>query len=169
MGRPRKTAAEHKQNGTYRKDRYSKQELAEKKVSEILEFNETTKLLPPATLTDSYVKQYFLQHTKLLIKLKILNPVDIPELENMYETLEQLRKVQKEIAKLDITNFDNLKAYEVLSKLSLKLGHRFSELAAKYYITPSARTHLQLDNLELENKKIETKTVIQKLLENKKG
>ena len=152
MARPRKTTEELKLKGTYRKDRHEERETAEKQIAELSSFTDNTIIQPPKTLTDNYVIDYFKTHTSLLIKLHILHPVDLPELELLYETLQQSREVQKQLKKTDIVK--DFELYEKLTKLAIKLSHRFSQLASKYYISPSARTHLQLDNLELENKKI---------------
>ena len=165
MARPRKTTEELKLKGTYRKDRHEERETAEKQIAELSSFTENTIIQPPKTLTDNYVIDYFKTHTSLLIKLHILHSVDLPELELLYETLQQSREVQKQLKKTDIVK--DFELYEKLTKLAIKLSHRFSQLASKYYISPSARTHLQLDNLELENKKIENKSIVQKLINKK--
>lgn len=155
------SVAQKKLNGTYRKDRHGKQEQTEQKLSETC-FSPETTLTPPKEITDPFVKDYYLFHTNQLIQLKILSPSDIPEINLLYFQLQQLRQIQKQLLETDLTkDFDQ---YERLTKLSIKLGNSFSELAKRYYISPTARTRIQLDNLELETKKAENQSVISKLL-----
>lgn len=166
MARIKSSVAEKKLKGIYRPDRHGEQEKNELVAAETC-FNPDTVLEPPEELSDPYVIEYYQFHTAQLIQLRILSPSDIPELTILYETLEQLRNVQKQIRDTDIVS--DFEKYEKLTKLSIKLGNRFGELAKKYYISPVARTRLQLDNLELEQKKIETQSVIGKILANKKS
>ena len=65
-----------------------------------------------------------------------------------------------------VKDFDT---YERLSKLEIKLNARFTDLARNFYITPTARTRLQLDNLELETKSVQSQSIIQKLINAKKA
>ena len=65
-----------------------------------------------------------------------------------------------------VSDFDK---YERLSKLEIKLNARFTDLARNFYITPTARTRLQLDNLELETKSVQSQSIIQKLINAKKA
>jgi phage terminase, small subunit len=163
MPRQRKTVAQLKKEGTYRKDRHGKREEAEKAIASLSTFNEDTKLVPPASITEKYLRDYYEYHTSLLINLKILNPVDLPELEILYNLIQQLRDIQRALKKTDIVkDFD---AYERLTKIQNSLTNQSSKLANKYYISPSARTKLQLDRLELQQKSIETKSAIAKLLD----
>lgn len=163
MPRQRKTVAQLKKEGTFRKDRHGKREEAENAITALSVFTEETKLIAPASITEKYLKEYYEYHTSLLISLKILNPVDLPELEILYNLLQQLRDIQRALKKTDIVkDFD---AYERLTKLQVSVSNQCNKLANKYYISPSARTKLQLDQLELQHKSIETKSAIAKLLD----
>lgn len=155
------SVAQKKLSGTFRKDRHAKQEKTENEISKTC-FSPETQLSPPPEITDQFVKDYYSFHTNQLIQLKILSPSDIPEINLLYYTLQQLRQVQKELSESDLKN--DLDRYEKLTKLSIKLGNRFSELAKRYYISPTARTRIQLDNLELEQKQAENKSVISRLI-----
>ncbi|MGI5085275.1 MULTISPECIES: hypothetical protein [Treponema] len=165
MARPRKSTSELKLKGTYRDDRHKDRAIVEKEIAELSSFKQGTKIEPPKSLTDKYVVDYFKSHTSLLVSLQILHPVDLPELELLYETLQQVRDVNRQLKKIDMVK--DFVMYEKLTKLSLKLSMRFSQLASKYYISPSARTHLELDNLELKNKKLENQSIVQKLINKK--
>ena len=165
-GRPRKTVAQLKLTGSYRKDRYGKRNETETAVAELSTFTAGQSLEPPENITDDFVKNYYRYHTKLLIQLGILQPSDIPELNLMYETLQTERNVQAQLQKVDITK--DLKTYTALAKILIKLINTFSSLAQKYYISPSSRTHLELDNLELQKKKIENESIVSKIISNKK-
>lgn len=158
----KKAVSLHKLNGTYRKDRYGKQEQIEKAVADIIAFSADSVLEPPKNITDNFVKQYYQYHTNELIKLRLLTPSDIPELNNMYLLLQQLRKVQDRLDKLNIDT--DLDEYERLTKLEIKLSNTFSELAKRYFISPTARTKLQLDKLDVEKKQAENQSVISKLI-----
>ena len=163
MSRNKLSTAEKKLKGTFRKDRASEQDKNEQIIA-TTNFVEGTQLEVPAELTDDFVKSYYKFHTQQLIKLHILSPADIQELNQLYITLQQLRKIQKEINETSINDLDK---YERLTKLSIKLGNRFSDLAKKYYISPVARTRLQLDNELLKTKQIENSSVIGKLISEK--
>lgn len=165
-GRPRKSVAELKLNGGYRADRHKEREQSEAQVA-LTCFQEGTVLEPPPEITDKFVIDYYKFHTAQLIAFKILSPADIPLLNSMYFSLQQLRDVERQIRDCDIvSDFDR---YDKLTKLSIKLGNRFSDLARKFYITPQARTRLQLDSLELETKTVQSQSIIQKLINAKKA
>lgn len=165
MARPRKSTAEKKLTGTFRSDRQDQvnQDKNEQLIA-LTNFQEGTQIEAPSEITDSFVRSYYQYHTQQLIQLHILSPSDIPELNQLYFTLQQLRQVQEELQK---TAIDDLDKYERLTKLSIKLGNRFSDLAKKYYISPTARTRLQLDNELLKQKQNENGSVIGKLIAKK--
>lgn len=165
-GRPRKSVAELKLNGVYRADRHKEREQSETQIAQTC-FQEGTEIVPPPELTDQFVIDYYKFHTAQLIAFKILSPADIPLLNSMYFSLQQLRDVERQIKKTDmVSDFDK---YERLTKLAIKLGNRFTDLARNFYITPTARTRLQLDNLELETKSVQSQSIIQKLINAKKA
>lgn len=165
MARTRTPTAELKLRGTYRKDRHEKRNEVETEIAAMSDFKSCDVLEPPVTIIDPFVIEYYKYHTHLLIQLQILQPSDVPELNLMYEVLQQERKVQAQLLKTDISD---LETYEALTKLSIKLINTFSHIAAKYYISPSARTHLELDNLQLEKAKNENQSIVQKIINNKK-
>lgn len=164
-GRPKKSVAQKKLQGTFRSDRHSEQEANEAVVATTC-FTDGTVIEIPKEITDEYVSDYYRFHTNQLIALHLLAPSDIPELNIMYFTLQQLRAIQKSIQE---TSIEDIEKYEKLTKLAVKLGNQFSDLAKKYYISPVSRTRIQLDALALEQKKAETKSAIGKLLSNKQS
>jgi phage terminase small subunit len=162
MGRNKKPTAQKKLEGTFRKDRDGKK--PDNFLPSIIDTS--TEIEVPQTITDDYVIDAFKAHARMLCQLQLLTPSDIPELEQLYLTLQQLRQVQSKLKDLDpITNMEN---YSALTKLSIKLGIRFSSLCAKYYISPQARMKLQLDALNVEKVKTENKSIAAKLLSAKK-
>jgi hypothetical protein len=164
MGRTRKPTAELKLQKTYRADRHGKN------VDELLPkiIDTTTAVEPPKSITDDYVKQAFIAHTKMLCNLQLLAAADLPELEQLYLTLQQLREIETILLKTDpVKEIDN---YERYTKMVIKLGNRFTTLAAKYYISPAARLRLTSDCLNIEKNKrdLENQSIASKLLAAKK-
>lgn len=167
MARPRKSIAELKANGSYRKDRHQEREKIEKTLAPLSILN-GKQLEVPKSITDKYVQEYYKYHTNFLVSLNILQPSDLPELEMLYQTLQNYRAIMYEISIIDtLLDFDK---YERLLKMSVKLINTFSTLAKKYYISPEARTKLELDAITLQQKKEETnsKSAIGRLI-NKNG
>ena len=163
MARTRKPIAQKKLEGTYRKDRDGNRDKSEIILSNLdTAFKEGDSLEPPANITDDFVKQHYIYHSRLLIKLHILQLSDIPELNMMYELLQRERQVERELESIDISS--DIDTFERLTKLQIKLSNAFSSLSVKYYISPTARTHLELDNLELEKAKSETQSITARLL-----
>jgi hypothetical protein len=63
----------------------------------------------------------------------------------MYECLQQYRKINAALSKLSPPD----KEYGNLSRLLLKFGARFSEITAKYCVSPVARARLRLEALAI--------------------
>lgn len=119
-------------------------------------------------IDNDYVKQAFTTHTKMLCNLQLLAAADLPELEQLYLTLQQLREIETILLKTDpVKEIDN---YERYTKMVIKLGNRFTTLAAKYYISPAARLRLTSDCLNIEKNKrdLENQSITAKLLAAKK-
>ena len=91
----------------------------------------------------------------MLTTFQLLTPADLPELTQMCILLQQLREVYRELGKISIT--DDFDRYDSLTKLSIKIGNRFSELGKKYFISPVARTKLALDSETLKKLSTENK------------
>ena len=158
---------EHKLKGTYRAKRHAEKEKTEVIIQENLSFPVGTIIETPAEITDESVKKTYQEHINQLTFLQLLTPADLPELDEMYLTLQQLKKVRKELEKENVIN--DLEKYEKLTSLSLRLGKRFSDIAKKYYISPVARVKLKLENETLKQKQLESVSVIQKLIAEKRG
>jgi hypothetical protein len=161
-GRPRKPTTQLKLSGTYREDWHGKN--PDTLIADLL--NIPGELVPPQTIIDPYCREHYKYHTSLLLNLKILTASDLPELELLYLTLQQCRQIREKLSTLDI--FNDLNKYAKLSKLLINLSDYFSKVAQRYYISPIARTKLQLEQLNLEKAKHE-ESITGKLLKKKKA
>jgi phage terminase small subunit len=117
----------------------------------------------PKTINDTVCRRYYKQHLSLLSKLRILSYSDIPELTMMYETLEQYRRINAKLNKLDPAS----KEYGNLSRLAMKLSKHFTELAHHYYLSPVARNKMLIDVLDIQEKK--EKSLIGSLIDRKEN
>lgn len=144
MGRTKTPTAILKLQGTLRDDKRPDEVLP--KVASFI----TGPVEVPKSITDEYCIGFYETQTNLLIKLNLLFPSDLPELESMTLTLQQLRQIQKRLREIDIVS--NLDEYDKLSKLQIKLSNTFSSLAAKYYVSPTARAKMKLDYLDIQQK-----------------
>jgi hypothetical protein len=161
-GRNKKPIEQHKLEGTYRKDRHGNS------VEPLLyQYLETVQhFLPSENITDDFVKVHYQHHVQLLANLNILTYSDIPEINTMYEALQEYRKIYIELKKVSLRNVDE---YEKLSVLLLKYGKRFSELATKYCISPTARNKLTLETLQIKKEVEDRNSITAKLIGKKKA
>lgn len=106
---------------------------------------EDTKISVPKTITEKKVKKFFKEVVKNLLTLRVLSIVDIPQIETLCLTYQKFIEVQKQF--IDASIFDE--DFDLIEKRYERLGKRFDELAAKFYISPSARTQLKLNDLAL--------------------
>lgn len=161
-GRPRKPTAELQLQGTYRDDRHKNR--PENNLGSYLQVPE--KVTPPDTLKTKYCRDYYSYHVNLLISFGVLTISDLPEIQMIFETLEQYREVFTQLKSMDpLKDLDN---YDKMTRLLLKLGMRFSDLGAKYCISPTARNKMTLDVLNIQKSETENASVINKLIGKKK-
>lgn len=166
MARTRKTIAEKKRNGTFKPSRDGNREATENKIIEIVG-NEKISFELPSEIQNEEVISFYKWHTNFLNQLHILTPADIPTLNQMYLTLQQIKNIDSEIQKTEITDLDK---YTALTKLRIKLCNLFNQVATQFYITPTARAKLTLDHLEIEKKQNEnSQSVIGKLIQAKRN
>lgn len=166
MARTRKTIAEKKRNGTFKPSRDGNREATENKIIEIVG-NEKISFELPSEIQNEEVISFYKWHTNFLNQLHILTPADIPTFNQMYLTLQQIKNIDSEIQKTDITDLDK---YTALTKLRIKLCNLFNQVATQFYITPTARAKLTLDHLEIEKKQNEnSQSVIGKLIQTKRN
>jgi phage terminase small subunit len=163
MGRPRKPAAQHKLEGTYIAVRH--ENSPEAAIAKHLEV--PAGILPPDTITDPVATEHYRHHLQLLVRLNILTLSDIPEINMMYEALQEYRRLYAELQKADPVT--DIERYEILSNRVLKFGQRFSTLASRYYISPVARTRLTLETLQINKEVQEQKSITAKLIGSKKA
>jgi hypothetical protein len=160
MPRPRKPAEQHRLEGTYRGDRHGGG--VENYIGNYLEIPE--KIEPPENITDKYCREHYKYHVNLLMRLKILTLSDIPEIDMMYESLQQYRKIGAVLSKLNPLSEE----YEKLSRLLLKFGNRFSEIAVKYCVSPGARNRIRIEALSIRKETEHQASATAKLLRRKK-
>jgi phage terminase small subunit len=142
MGRHKTPIEQRKLEGTYREDRHGKS--VEPVIAPYLEL--PTDFSPPKNITNAFVKKHYQSHVKLLASLRILTASDIPEINIMYETLQEYRNIYTQLQKTKIGSEE----YQSLSFLLLRYGKRFSEYAVRYCISPMARNRLTLESLQIE-------------------
>jgi hypothetical protein len=159
-GRPRKPTEQLKLSGTYRADRHGNN--ADACIADTLAV--PVEVEPPDSIIDSYCREHYKYHINLLIRLKILTLSDIPEIELLYQTLQQLRRIRERLNAMDI----DTPGYIALSELLLKLSNYFSKVAQKYYISPTSRTRIQLEQLNLDQAK-KKESSVSKLIKRKRA
>jgi hypothetical protein len=160
MGRPRKPIEQHKIQGTYRKDRHGNS--AELVIADFI--GTPVKPFPPESLTDDLVREHYTRHIELLSSLHVLAYSDVPEIDAMYEALQEYRRVYAELRR---TSLEDIDRYEKLSDRLLKFGQRFSTLASKYCVSPAARNKLTLEAIQIK-KEVENRDSITARLINRK-
>jgi phage terminase small subunit len=160
MGRHKKAIEQRKLEGTYREDRHGKN--VEPVIAPYLD--PPKDFLPPKNITDAFVKQHYQQHVQLLANLHILTISDIPEINMLYETLQEYRKIYIHLQKEKIDS----EKYESLSRLLLRYGKRFSDYAVRYCISPMARNRLTLESLQIKKEIDSQNTITARLIGRKK-
>lgn len=167
MARTRKTIAEKKRNGTFKPSRDGKREQTENKIIEIVG-PETIAFDLPSEIHSKEIISFYKWHTHFLNQLHIITPADIPTLNQMYLTLQQITDIDEQLHKTDLTK--DFETYSALTKLRIRLCTLFNQVATQFYITPTARAKLTLDHLEIEKKQSENnQSVIGKLIQAKRN
>jgi phage terminase small subunit len=161
MPRKKKPVELKKLEGTYRTDRDNGVETY---LSNYLEV--PTNIEAPDSIVDNFCREHYKYHVSLLANLKILTLSDIPEIDMMYQMLQNYRKIYETLQTIDMIK--DSETYEALSNRLLKYGNRFSGLASKYCISPTARNKLTLESLSIK-KEIEQTSLTAKLLKKKKS
>jgi hypothetical protein len=161
MGRHKKPIEQHKLEGTYKDCIHGKS--VEPVIAGYLEV--PVDLSPPAAITDAFVKSHYQNHIRLLENLQILTVSDIPEIDMMYETLQEYRRIYVKLQEFQIGGEE----YENLSRLLLKYGKRFSDYAVRYCISPAARNKLTLESLQIKKEVENQKSITAKLIGRKKA
>ena len=141
-----KTIAQKKIDGTYNVTTDGARERAELAVASIGSFYPRgTALRCPKSIQTKGGRKHWREVTQHNIALGMLSPVDLPQVERLcvlYEEQERLRSLLQGAAPLD-------GEYEPLLQEYLKASKAYDELAAKYYISPQARSRLALDALNV--------------------
>jgi phage terminase small subunit len=159
----KKPVEQHKLDGTFRAIRHGNS--VEPIMANALEV--PNEILPPNNITDNALIEHYKHHVQLLIRLNILTYSDFPEINMMYEALQEYRRLYAELQKVDLIK--EIERYEVLSNRVLKFGQRFSNLAVKYCISPAARNKLTLEALQINKETNEQKSITAKLIGKKKA
>ena len=145
-GVPQKTAAQKRLEGTYRADRDGERARAEALVASVGTFYpQGTVLRPPKSLATRKGRSHWREVSRHNVALGMLSPVDLPQLERMcllYEETERLRPLLQARSPLD-------EGYGKVLSDYLKAAKAYDELAAKYYVSPQARSRLALDALNV--------------------
>ena len=146
MGRHKKSIAEKKFQGTYRKDRDANTEIAEKQLKPIMT---TAADFPvPGSLTDKTVIEAYKKHVQMLEKTGYLCNVDYPELEAAYVYLQKLKSVETILLNTDPLDED----FDLIVKRYNRLQKAYSDIACRYLLSPTSRLKFVLDNLTAQQK-----------------
>jgi len=173
-GRPRKSTAQHKLEGTYQACRHKNN--TDVLVANILTVPEKIEVPDEIkALGNKKIEAAFEAHADMLVRLKSVYEVDVPELTHLYLILNDVYKVREKINRLDV--WEDLPMYERLQKLFLKQVAAFNALGSKFFLTPQARTQMTLGNLQAlnENLKLQERmneaerNPVQKLINKKKN
>ncbi len=163
MGRTRKSVAEHKLNGSYRKSRYGEQEKAENVLSEICCIDENTVIPCPTTISDEVAISFWNHQTDFLIHCRLLKPQDLPQLESLCRDLEMLRTITAKLDELDLSDTSS-EQVDILLKRKARIENSFNTKCVKFYVSPADRAKLALDTLDIERKQQENQSAISKII-----
>jgi hypothetical protein len=145
-GKNKLTARQHKLLGTYRKDRHSKSDTAEKKLSNII--SPVSDFPVPKEITSPIVAQEFCTHVELLNSIGMLCKVDYAELSLAYIYLQKVTQIKTEFLHHDPLDSD----FDTIFKRFTKLQEKYSAIVSKYFVSPQARLKLTLDSLSAQEK-----------------
>ena len=145
-GAPQKTIAQKRLEGTYRADRDGEREKAELAIASVgAFFPPGTELKPPKSLRTRAGRKEWREVTGQCIKLGMLSPVDLAQVERLCLYSEELARLAPLLQDADPQEDE----YSRLQQLYLKAAKAYDELAGKYYISPQARSRLALDALNV--------------------
>lgn len=147
-GRPRLPTELKKLKGTLNvtdEKRYGKSVADSIKNTSVI-IQQDERISVPKTITTKAGKKFYKQVVENLKVLHVLSKVDLSQIETMTRYLERIHETDAIIQQIDIHNIDELTKYSLIYD---KLTTRFDSLAAKFYITPSARVQLKLNELNL--------------------
>lgn len=158
-----------KLRGTLNTTREKNAEHVEKKLATVAAciYQPGDKVPTPKSLTDAYTRKFFKKLTVALISIGVLSPVDLPHVEFLCITLQQLRQVTEKLQECSPLE----SSYDLWLKRYNTLLERFDRLGAKFYLTPGDRSKLHLEDLQIQEKQqnLEKQTTIDLLLQNRKA
>ena len=141
-----KSIAQKKADGTYNVTRDGEREKAELAIASVgAFFPPGTELKPPKSLRTRAGRREWREVTGQCIKLGMLSPVDLPQVERLCLYSEELARLAPLLQEADPQEDE----YSRLQQLYLKAAKAYDELAGKYYISPQARSRLALDALNV--------------------
>lgn len=155
QGRPKKPTALKKLQGTYRKDRDSKKADVQIATTDLI-IKDEKEFKMPATIKNAEVKKFWNSLVHGLCCIGVLSGADLPQIEQLCLCLQKMKKLQKAFMDVDVDDENFTKIVNAYTRLMSK----FDELAAKYYISPVARSHIRLEELSIKEKEltVEAKT-----------
>ena len=141
-----KSITQKKIDGTYNVTRDGEREKAELAVASVgVFFPQGAELKAPKSLRTRRGRKQWREVTAQCIKLGMLSPVDLAQVERLCicgEELDRLVPLLQEADPLD-------EEYGKLQSLYLKWEKEYNALGDKYYISPQARSRLALDALNV--------------------
>lgn len=146
MPYPKKPIAQKKIEGTYRADRDAPREEAEAVAASVgVFYPQGASLRCPKTIRTTEGRRHWRAVTQNCIRLGMLSPVDLPQVERMcwlYEKIEELGAAFRRMSPLE-------DGFKVALDSLLKMSKAYDALADKYYVSPQARSRLALDAINV--------------------
>ena len=141
-----KPIAQKRLEGTYRECVDGDRARAEALVASVGSFFPPgTELRPPKSLATRKGRAHWREAARHNVALGMLSPVDLPQLERMCLLYEETERLRPLVQAADPEGEE----YGGLLSAYLKAAKAYDELAAKYYISPQARSRLALDALNV--------------------
>ena len=150
-----------KLQGTYRADRH-KQKVENKS---LFVDGVVKDVVVPVSIENEIVKEIYKNHLNFLTGSGLIQQVDLAEIEELYITLQHLKKINDEIKNVKID--DDYKKWSELIRVRLKVSYHFSEISKKYLVSPDQRAKLTIEALTIQ-KMDEEQTIMNKLMKRKR-
>ena len=141
-----KPIAQKKLEGTYRECVDGEREKAELAVASVGAFYPRgTALRCPKSIQTKAGRKHWREVTRHNIELGMLSPVDLAQVERLCVYKEEEARLLAALQAMEPSS----DGYAAALAAYLKVAKAYDELAAKYYISPQARSRLALDALNV--------------------
>lgn len=145
MARPRKPTALLEAKGTLEKNKKSQKNRVDNLLPML---PQGTVINPPMSLTNDNIKSLWISTTSILINWKILSTIDLASLEQAFIFLQEYKRINEMLAKLNPIDDD----YSKLLNYSIKLSKQYNAILFNFGMSPVQRSKLTLEAMEAEHK-----------------